>query len=251
MGKTASVVMLAVKYATKSEEMKEFDFVFTIRLKYAEKDVSLPELIVKLHDKLKFQPVGQIRAILEGKTKHKVALLLDGYDEYSKGTNRDIDEAIESGIGNCFLLLTSRPGYAAKSIRDRMDCEVRIEGFNNENIRKCCDLYLGSRQRTDKLLLLAKQAGISEANLLRVPIILLMICVIFDEKQSLPKTKTEIIRTIIKLMMDRSTLKHFGCKSQDLKQLDNSLEILGKISWTALQNDIGQLLLKKVKRFLY
>ena len=130
-----------------------------------------------------------------------MAVLLDGYDEYKKGTNKEIDEAIESGIGNCFLLLTSRPGYVAKSVRDRMDGEVRIEGFNNENIRKCCDLYLGSKQRTDKLLQLAKKAGISEANLLRVPIILLMIIVIFDKKQSLPKTKTEIIRTIIQLMI--------------------------------------------------
>ena len=250
MGKTASVAMLAVKYATKSDEMKEFNFVFTIRLKYAQKDVSLPELIVKQHDKLKPQHVSQIRAILEGKTKHKVALLLDGYDEYKKGKNKEIDEAIESGVGNCFLLLTSRPGYVAKSIRDRMDGEVRIEGFNNENIKKFCDLYLGSRQRTDELLKLAKQAGISEVNLLRVPIILLMICVIFDKKQFLPKTKTEIIRTIIQLMMDRSTLKHFGCKSSELKQLDNLLEMLGKISWTALQNDIAQLLLKKVKHFL-
>ena len=117
MGKTDSVAMLAVKYATKFDEMNEFDFVFTVRLKYAEKDVSLPELIVKQHDKLKPQHVSQIRAILEGKTKHKVALLLDGYDEYKKGTNKEI--------------------------------KVRMEGFNNENIRKCSDLYLRSRQRTD------------------------------------------------------------------------------------------------------
>ena len=249
MGKTASVAMLAVKYANKSEEMENFDFVFTIRLKYAEKEMSLPEVIVKQHDKLKSQHIGQIRAILEGKTKHRVALLLDGYDEYKKGTNTEIDEAIRSGVGNCFLLLTSRPGYVEKCTRDRMDGEVRIEGFNNENIKKCCDLYLGARQRTDKLLQLAKEAGISEANLLRVPIILLMTCVIFDEKQSLPKTKTEIIRTIIELMMDRSTLKHYGCKSSDLEHLDTLLETLGKISWTALQNDIGQLLLKKVDSF--
>ena len=78
-----------------------------------------------------------------------------------------------------------------------------------------------------------------------------MICVIFDEKQSLPKTKTEIIRTIIQLMIDRSTLKHFGCKSLDVKNLDNLLEALGKISWQSLQNDVGQLLLKRVKLFLY
>ena len=50
MGKTASVAMLAVKYATKSEEMKDFDFVLTIRLKYVDKTSSLPELIVQQHE---------------------------------------------------------------------------------------------------------------------------------------------------------------------------------------------------------
>ena len=152
MGKTASVAMLAVKYANKSEEMKEFDFVFTIQLKHAEKDVALPELIVEQHDKLKSQHISQIKAILESKAKHKVALLLDGYDEYKRGTNKEIDEAIESGIGNCFLLLTSRPGYVEKDIQDRMDGVVRIDGFSAEKIPECCNLYLESEEQTDKLL---------------------------------------------------------------------------------------------------
>ena len=271
MGKTASVAMLAVKYANKSEKMKDFDFVFTIQLKYVDKHSSLPELIVNQHDKLKPQHVSQIRPILEGKTKHKVALLLDGYDEYKRGTNKEIDEAIQSGIGNCFLLLTSRPGYVEKDIQDRMDGEVRIDGFSTEKIRECCNLYLGSEEQTDQLLNQAHEAGIcnffhisqsrelsvifgipnfgeiwDDPGLLRIPIILLMTCVIFDEKQSLPKKKIEIIGTIIKLMMDRSTLKHFGCKSTDLQCLDSLLYALGEQSWTALRKDIGQLLLIQV-----
>ena len=214
---------------------------------------SLPELILKQHDKLKPHHVGQIRAILEGKTKHKVALLLDGYDEYKRGTHKDIDEAIESGIGNCFLFLTSRPGYVDKDIQDRMDGEVRIDGFSIEKVYECCNLYLGSKEQTDELLKQAQTAGICQLSwyrnyvgILRIPIILLMTCVIFDMKQSLPKQKTEIIRTIIELMMDRSTLKHFGCKSSELKHLDTLLFKLGEISWKALQNDIGQLLLIQV-----
>ena len=258
MGKTASVAMLAVKYANKSDEMKNFDFVFTIRLKYVDKSSSLPELIVKQHDKLKSQHVTQIRAILEGKTKHKVALLLDGYDEYKRGTNKEIDEAIESGIGNCFLLLTSRPGYVEKYIHDRMDGEVRIDGFSSEKIRECCKLYLESEEQTERLIEQTEKSGISrlatfwrDSGLLRIPIILLMKCVIFDEKQSLPKKKTEIIGTIIELMMDRSTLKHFGCKSSELQHLDSLLWALGELSWAALRKDIGQMLLMQVVFYCY
>ena len=255
MGKTASIAMLAVKYAKKSDEMKDFDFVFTVRLKYVEKHLSLPELIVKQHEKLKSQHVGQIRAILEGKTKHKVALLLDGYDEYKRGTNKDIDEAIGSGMGNCFLLLTSRPGYVEKDIQDKMDGAVRINGFGLEKIRECCNLYLGSEWQTEELLRQAVKVQLlhefwryehGDPGLLRIPIILLMTCVIFDEKKSLPRSKTEIIKTIIQLLMDRSTLKHFGCKSSELKHLDSLSCTLGEFSLTALQKDTGQLLLAKV-----
>ena len=187
-----------------------------------------------------------------------MALLLDGYDEYKRGTNKDIDEAIQSGIGNCFLFLTSRPGYVEKNIQDRMDGEVKIDGFSPEKIRECCNLYLGSEEQTNILLNQAKKVGIchfvniggrefwTDQGLLRIPIILLMTCVIFDEKQSLPKKKTEIIGTIIELMMDRSTLKHFGSKSSELQQLDSLLYALGKESWNALHKDIGQLLLIQV-----
>ena len=47
---------------------------------------------------------------------------------------------IESGIGNCFTILTSCPGtdsgdktYVSQEIREKMDGEVRIEGFNDES----------------------------------------------------------------------------------------------------------------------
>ena len=110
MGKTASLALLAVKYSTSSREMKDFDFVFTIWLRALDEESSLSELIVKQHCKLKDHHVGFIQSILLGKTGHKVALLLDGYDEYKRGTNCEVDEAIESGIGNSLLLLTSRPG---------------------------------------------------------------------------------------------------------------------------------------------
>ena len=117
--------------------MNKFDFVFLLRLRYVDKLSSLARLIVAQHDKLKPQDTNDIDTILEGKTNHRVLLLLDGYDEYKPGMNKDIDRAIEHSIGNCFLILTSRPDlpsgkkhYVSREIRDKMDAEVIIEGFN-------------------------------------------------------------------------------------------------------------------------
>ena len=110
-------------------------------------------------------------------------LLLDGYDEYKIGTNKDIDEAIEFTVGNCFLMMTSRPGdcYVSRKIKNKMDGIVAIEGFSEENIVKCSTLYLGCEEDSNKMLDQARKTGLNE--LLKVPIILLMCCVVFMEEK--------------------------------------------------------------------
>ena len=98
--------------------------------------------IIKFQHNFRKVSIKYIESILEGETNHKVLLLLDGYDEYRRGTNKDIDEAIENKIGNCFLILTSRPRndsgdkkIVSKLIRNRIDGEIMIEGFSPENIK--------------------------------------------------------------------------------------------------------------------
>ena len=218
---------------------------FVIRLRYADKVSSLPELIVAQHDKLDSDDINHLTCLLKGRTKHKVLLLMDGYDEYKPGVNKEVDKAIDSTIGNCLVILTSRPGYLNKQSRDKMDGEIIIEGFSEVNIRRYAELNLRSKEKCDMLFKQAKETGID--NLLHVPIILLMVCTIFIESKELPKTKTDIVRKIFKLAMDRSTLKTFNTKSDGVNELDKILYTLGEFSWKALQDDVQQLLLNKVK----
>ena len=210
------------------------------------KGPSLIEIIKKQHDGLKRVANEYIKSILEGETTHKVLLMLDGYDEYKPGTNEDIDSAIESTIGNCFLILTSRPGdYLSKSIRDQMDGEIVIEGFSKQNIEVCGTKYLKSHEKSEQMLKQAKETGTDV--LLHIPIILVMTVVVFIQEESLPKTKTGIYETIFRLSMDRTTLKTFGCKSANISKISELLYALGELSWNALQNDVQQLLLKQVR----
>ena len=222
---------------------------FAIWLSYADKVSSLPELIVAQHDKLDSNDIRHLTYLLEARTKHKVLLLMDGYDEYKPGANKDVDKAIDSTIGNCFLILTSRPGYLNKESRDKMDGEIIIEGFSEFNIEKYTELILGSKEKCDILLEQAKDTGID--SLLHVPIILLMVCTIFIESKELPKSRTDTVRKIFKLAMDRSTLKTFHSKSDGINELDEILFTLGEFSWKALQDDIKQLLLDKVKTVIF
>ena len=123
--------------------------------------MSLAEVIKQQHGRLDGIPTSYLEAILHGETNHRVLLMLDGYDEYKPGTNKDIDRVIESGIGNCFLIITSRPGdYLKREIRDQMDGEIIIEGFSKEKIVECSTKYLGSAQMSTEMLHQAKETGI-------------------------------------------------------------------------------------------
>ena len=148
--------------------------------------------------------------------------------------------------GNCFVMLTSRPGdcYVSKLFKRRMTGLANIEGFSDENIKKCSELYLVNKEDSAAMLKQAKESGLY--GLLKVPIVLLMACVVFIKNRALPNSETELFTTIFQLSMDRTTLKTMGCKSVEISNLDDLLVTLGLFSWRALQNDRQQLLLNRV-----
>ena len=237
-----------------------FDFLFIIPLRKVDTDTSLAKLIIAQHEHLTEKDRKYVEALLLPETKQKVLLLLDGYDEYTTGTNKEIDKAIESGIGKCFTILTSRPGtddsedktYVSKEIRDKMDGEVRIDGFNDKNKARFCKEYFGGSEADSENLLDQAWEKLGEdryQELLSTPIVLLMICVLYEENKSLPDTRTKIYETIRELAMDRTTLKTFGCKSTEVKDINKMTSVLGKFAWEALKRDIQQLLLNKVHSY--
>ena len=248
-GKSSTVAMLALDWAEGKAppDLQQFDFVFLIALRNIDSDIPLEEVVIKQHGRFKARKVlkKHIKYILDGSTNSKVLLLLDGYDEYTKGTNTEIDEAITNTIGDCFIIVTSRPGdYMDKTDQEQMDGEIQIKGLSEESIREYATKYLGSKEKCEDLLNKSKESGINE--LLRIPIILLMVCVLYFFTEHLPTSKTEIVWQIIKMCMDRSTLKQLGKMSSEIAELDELLLILGELSWMALQRDRKQLLINKV-----
>ena len=229
-------------------ELQQFDFVFLIALRDVDSDIPIEQLVIKQHKRLKVKkiPAEKVKSILEGTVKHKVLLMFDGYDEYKKGTNTDIDDAISDTIGDCFIIITSRPGdFMKKDDQDQMDGEIQIVGLSQESIKECASKYLASGKRASNLMEQSKEAQIKE--LLRIPVVLLMVCILYHENQSLPSSKTDIVWKIIRMCMDRSTIKHLGKKSSEIADLDKILDTLGQLSWESLQKDTKKLLLRKVK----
>ena len=244
--------------------MNQFDFVWTIRLRDVDKGSTLPQQIKQQHGQLKKVTDKKIMSILKGQTGQKVALLLDGYDQYKRGRNIEIDRAIESGIGNCFIIVTSRLGHSGTShIRPHMDGEMTIEGLSVKNIRRCSDLYLANRNERREMLKQARAAGIytthrpskqghssrrmRDDEYLRVPIILLMICSVYDtSNHHLPKKKAEILKSLFSSFIQRSKKESPAKETDFFIDNDNTIHKLGKLSWEALQEDEKPFHLSKV-----
>ena len=222
-----------------------------------ERNCSLEEVIIHGHDQLGKEDTELLQLLLKGKTKYKVVLLLDGYDEYTPGTNTEIDTAIEQTIGKCFLILTSRPQDGTdftKNIKEKMDGEIIIEGFSNKNIKKCCSLFLGSETECEQFLEeVKKQSTVDRTglyDLLKIPIMLLMLCVLYKENKDkcLLERRTQIYEELYELVISRTTLKpnNFSCESSEVENIKSMLLTLGKFAWQALQDDLKQLLINKV-----
>ena len=237
------MAMLALDWAEDKapSELQQFEFVFLIALKNVSKNIPLEEIILQQHGRMRNMGVSkeQIKSFIQ---KKKVLILLDGYDEYRKGTNTDIDSAITDTLGDCFLLVTSRPGdYMKTPDRDQMDGEVQISGFGCKAIEECSAKYLGNKQRSDDFLEKCNESEVDD--LLYIPIVLLMLCVLYHASETLPKRKTDIVFGIIKMYINRAK-KRFP----QMKDFEEILFKLGKLSWEALQRNTKQLLISKVSK---
>ena len=243
------MAMLAQDWVSENEgcstktKLSQFDLVFLIELRYVNNNFSLEQTIMKQHGLTgKKVTESQIRSILE---EQSVLLILDGYDEYTKGTNQYIDAAIEHTVGDCFLILTSRDGdYINKETLDKFDSEIEITGLSPPSIFQYAAKYLESEEMANKLIMEA--SNVMPADLLQIPIILLMVCVLYFREQKLPKSHTAVIDKIVEMILDRSALKHFGRKWRQIPGLQGKLYQLGELAWKTLKSKTRQLLLLKV-----
>ncbi len=236
-------------------ELEQFDFVFLILLRYVEGNEPLEHIIMQQHGRLGNQKVSplEVKAILEGETKSNILLMFDGYDEYTRATNDDIDKLLKNGIDNCLVIVSSRSGDFLEVIKIHTNEEVKITGFSQKNIIKCTEQYLGSEQSCQEFLSQAKQAGIhrNRNELLHVPIILLMACTVFLEYHCLPSSKTCLFQQVVSMCISRTTLKTMGKTASEVENLHNLIMKLGKLAWIALNRESKQLLLYKVRNPTY
>ena len=143
-----------------------------------------------------------------------------------------------------------------------MNYEVTIEGLSVDNIKKCSQLYMDCKEKSADMLKQAKSVGIYKPSgnlfhkvffsssmidhaLLRIPILLLMTCFIYEENDSLPANRTGILKTLFMLLGQRTVNKTSGTITDENEAFENTLSKLGQLAWDALKRD--ELILEKVR----
>ncbi len=206
----------------------------------------LAKLILQQHKGLIANDVTEqeMSELLDGKYKRNILVLIDGFDEYRTGTNSHIDSVLnQSNLWDSWIILTSRPFDKVDLLKPHFDAEATIIGFSDENICHYASQFLESEEMGRRFLEIGKQNQIMD--ILSIPIILQMMCVLFQSGQDLPKSKTQATRAIVDWSIKYSTYR----KSQasiESREIEDMLYKLGKLAWESLQNNVQQLLLNKV-----
>ena len=215
MGKSTAMKHLAISWADGTyEELKKFDFVFHIALRYVKETAgSIEEIIIAQHPSLKRKKVKswEMKTILEDDSCGKVLLLLDGHDEYKKGRNSDIDQAIKKELlGDCWMILTSRETNDIDSLKEYMDAELQIQGFDDVSVESYVCRYMKNTQKAHRLLQQTSGREINEKidDMLKTPILLNMICSLFEGPTlMLPSTKCQLIGCIVQRCINREAIR--------------------------------------------
>ena len=262
MGKSTAMKHVAITWAN-GNDLQKFQFVFHVSLKFVKDDIPLENIIVAQHKGLKAKKVGpsEIKTILESESERgKVLLLLDGHDEYRTGINTDIDSALQKeNVWNCWIILTSRETEQLEKLKRYMNAEVEIHGFDEQNVKEYITKSLRSKEKADKLLQQARRRELCRGNedegyyfgdsLLRIPILLNMICVLFLCNDTLPTTRTGIIKKIVDRCIDRETIRRKG--ERVLQTAKRALVKLGKLAWEGLNEPGKRLYFEKVNITYY
>ena len=243
IGKSSTMAYLALNWASGDDEvLRQFDLLFNIKLsEVTGKDRTLEEIITEQHEEL---------CGMEEQLKHqlqdsydRLLLILDGLDEYAMGTNIVIDNIVNNKSNatkceTCVIITSRSEAQNLHLVSKQMNKIILARGFDKKRIKQCAKNFfrsVGNEKDASKFL----KKDILE--LLRVPIILVMAYLLYQEQteHSLPTSKSAVVGEIIDLILDRK-------KSSNLteEQKKNIKIKVGEKAWAATQNSI--MVLEKV-----
>ncbi|XP_072037399.1 nucleotide-binding oligomerization domain-containing protein 2-like [Amphiura filiformis] len=205
-GKSTTAANLAYKWALNDNRspLYKFTLVFVIYMhKIEDSNASLVDLIFDqiLAEDSQISREG-LKSYITSNAKN-VLLLLDGLDECHSGSHKNRSSEISKVLQNNLLrdscvILTSRP-HEISDLGEHLShyTQVKLKGFSLENMLKYIMKFFREKNKIATLIQKLEQEPHILA-LAAIPVLLLMICILWDDNSSLPNTMTQLYQETIK-----------------------------------------------------
>ncbi|XP_071954612.1 uncharacterized protein [Antedon mediterranea] len=264
IGKSTILRLLAYNWATdKSNNAFEGKIVFPLNIRDLEEDDGVLDHIGKQLDMEDFnldtdlpKDPKLIKRFIKVNDK-KIVWLLDGLDELKFNNKKIIGLFKRNAFENSTVILTSR-SENIDEFKKECNLHVRVNGFSEENIGKYIDKHfayvkspsLGSSLKVElEIDQYAWKRNHQEAySMSKNPMLLLSICNMWEERQTLPHDKADLFKEIF-----RSILNQFNKQQETYRKISdfedtpleyvNAMVLLGKCMYNSLK--VNQLSINK------
>ncbi len=258
VGKTTFTHKLAYDWAC--GDLDYFDAVFVVKLRFAEKNETIPAMIIDQNLSLRDENSSPdlLQKYLKSGTE-RVLLVLDGMDEI------ELDDPIIKDImagkeyRKCVIMFTTRP-YVSKSsvmtktsesqgectaisIRNKMSRVANIRGFTLDRAKKYISNIIHDETVRDRFFKQLERRNMSQMH--KAPIMLQALALIFSEvgEDQLPETMTTTFDYLIVMLREACEAKGEDAKTKPLTQeeIDKAMQEVNKLAFEGLTRDSRQL----------
>ena len=162
--------------------------------------------------------------------------LFDGYDELNGDRKKDLRNEIEK-YGLSHYIITTRPyGYQKNDFR--VDEQFETIGFTDENVEKYIEAFFKENSEKSKSLKEFLQSNISIKHIAYIPLMLEMICSLWEEEEfSDSLTMTELYTNIVENMLQKHSANRNDEQVYKRKNRKQIKEQLGKIAFEGLTKE--------------
>ncbi|XP_022092840.1 NACHT, LRR and PYD domains-containing protein 3-like [Acanthaster planci] len=240
-GKTTIVSKMATDWALQKPESPLSKFSLLVALSVRELK-RVPDLGEGIFDQILAKDTNMCRTPLTNYLKshaEEVLIVLDGADEFNEEgselpTEGDIIDIISNKIlRGCTVLVTTRPHMVDKLCKlNPAFTRIETSGFSDSGVQEYVQkIFKGEKTSVRADLYQVLMESKSLHTLARIPMMLLLICLIWSDERKLPETLTELFREAVFFMMKRHSEK-FGklCEKEDSleHELMQFVQALGK-----------------------
>ncbi|XP_072015013.1 NLR family CARD domain-containing protein 4-like [Amphiura filiformis] len=201
-GKSTLLAKLAYTWSQQKSDspLAKYQLLFILSLREVKSGSLINEIFEQIFETNTTVSREGLEAYIESNPQ-LVLLLLDGFDEYSAGDLSTPDGSLQEilvfkRLRECRTILSTRPHKDLQIHQSSYLC-IDVLGFSHKNV----ELYMKRFFSGKKEMVQGLKERISESDRLlslsKIPVILMLMCLLWEDEQKLPDTQSELYQEFV------------------------------------------------------